>query len=267
MLHLGKRNVLGILLDAVDYEAAVAQIIEAAKVPRPFGVTALAVHGVMTGVLDPYHRTRLNRLDLVTPDGQPVRWALDWLYHTRLPDRVYGPSLMLKVCSAAAREGLPIFLFGSRGEVLDRLAKNLRARTPGLIIAGKKPSAFRRITPEERDVLASEIRKSGARIVMVGLGCPRQEIFVYEMRERIGLPLLAVGAAFDFHAGFSREAPLWMQRAGLQWLHRFAQDPVRLWRRYVLLNPAYVALFAAQYLRLWRPATVGNLQPPEERYG
>ncbi|MCS6770540.1 MAG: WecB/TagA/CpsF family glycosyltransferase [Kiritimatiellae bacterium] len=267
MIDTGKRNVLGVLVDVIDYESAVRRILAAAQAREPLGVTALAVHGVMTGAMDPAHRRRLNELDIVTPDGQPVRWALNWLHRAHLRDRVYGPRLMLEVCAAAARESLPIFLFGSRADVLARLTENLADRFKGLLVVGAKPSAFRRLTPDERDRLAETIRDSGARIVFVGLGCPRQEVFVYEMRRLVKLPMIAVGAAFEFHAGFAREAPEWMQRAGLQWLHRLAQNPRRLWRRYVLLNPAYAVLVAAQATGLWCPEPFPHATPAEERYG
>lgn len=267
MIDQGKKSVLGVMVDAVDYEAAVARIVAAAKEGRPYGVTALAVHGVMTGVGDPEHLWRLNELELVVPDGQPVRWALNLLHKTGLPDRVYGPRLMLEVCRAAEAEGLSIFLYGSRQEVLERLEVNLKRRFPKLQIAGAMPSRFRNLTPEERDQVVGEIRKSGARMTFVGLGCPRQEVFAYEMRGLLGMPVIAVGAAFDFHAGLLREAPLWMQRYGLQWFHRLLQEPRRLWRRYLPLNTAYLALLLLQWAGIW-PPPLKKPQPPRElRYG
>ena len=255
MWDLGKNNVLGVLVDAVDYGAAVHKVIAAAKERRGFAVTALAVHGIMTGVQDPEQRYRLNQFDLVTPDGQPVRWALNLLHGTHLSERVYGPTLSLAVCAAAADEGLPVYFYGSRQEVLNRLVENLKTRFPGLIIAGAEPSKFRRTTPEEKAEIARRIRASGARIAFVGLGCPRQEIFAYEYRTLLGMPVLAVGAAFDYHAGLLDEPPAWMQRFGLQWFYRLAQEPSRLWRRYLLLNPAFLTLLVLQTLHLWRPST------------
>lgn len=249
-----KCNILGVLVDAVDYGAAVERIVAAARARRSCAVTALAVHGVMTGVQSRTHRYRLNRFDLVTPDGQAVRWAMNLLYRTRLPDRVYGPRLMLEVCAAAEAGGLPIFLYGSRPSVLDRLVSRLRERHPGLIIAGAEPSKFRRTDAREKADLVRRIRGSGARITFVGLGCPRQEVFAYEYRDELSIPVIAVGAAFDYHAGEIREPPIFIQKAGLQWLHRFAQEPRRLWRRYWLLNPAFAGLLALQALNLWRPS-------------
>jgi N-acetylglucosaminyldiphosphoundecaprenol N-acetyl-beta-D-mannosaminyltransferase len=242
----GKKSVAGVLVDAVDYDAAIARVLDAADEPRPYAVSALAVHGVMTGVDDDEHRYRLNHFDMVTPDGQPVRWALNLLHRAKLPDRVYGPTLTLKLCEAAARDAVPVFFYGSTPDVLTKLTENMRARFPGLVVAGAEPSKFRTTTEAERQEIAQRIVESGARITFVGLGCPRQEVFAFEYRELLAMPVIAVGAAFDFHAGLAKEPPAWVQRYGLQWLHRLAGDPKRLWRRYVLLNPRFVARVAGQ---------------------
>lgn len=268
MIDRGKYNVLGVRIDAVDYEAAVERVIGAARDRRPYAVSALAVHGVMTGVLDRAHRHRLNRFDLLVPDGQPVRWALNGLHRTRLRERVYGPNLMLRVCERAAALGLPIFLYGSTAEVLTALRANLCARFPELRIAGARASRFRQLTPSERDEVASEVRASGAALTFVALGCPRQEVFAYEMRDPLGMPVLAVGAAFPFHAGTLPQAPQFFQDRGLEWLYRLASEPRRLWRRYLLLNPLYITLLFCQMVRL-RTIDPDRAPPPtsELRYG
>ena len=260
MRDLGKRNVLGILVDAVDYEAAVDKIVTAAKERRAFAVSALAVHGVMTGVKDRTHGYRLNHFDLLTPDGQPVRWALNMLHRAGLTDRVYGPTLMLKICAVAAADGLPIYLYGSTPAVLDRLRSSLTSRFTGLSVAGAEPSKFRRTTPEEKRELVDRIRESGAAMTFVGLGCPRQEVFAYEYREALSMPVIAVGAAFDYHAGVQREPPMFVQRIGLQWMYRLVQDPRRLWKRYTVLSAAYVGRLTLQALRLSRPGP--STEPP-----
>jgi N-acetylglucosaminyldiphosphoundecaprenol N-acetyl-beta-D-mannosaminyltransferase len=248
----GKRNVLGVLVDAVDYEAAAYMILSAARDRRHVAATALAVHGVMTGVLDPPHNRRLNAFDLVTPDGQPVRWALNLLHSAGLSDRVYGPELTLRVLSRFADEGLPVYLYGSTEETLSRLIPALGRMFPALKIAGVEPSKFRTVQPGEDVEIAERIRASGARLVLVGLGCPRQEIFTYAMRPLLDMPLMAVGAAFDYHAGLLRNPPPWMQRAGLEWFWRLGLEPKRLWKRYVILNPAYLARLGAQKTGLWK---------------
>jgi N-acetylglucosaminyldiphosphoundecaprenol N-acetyl-beta-D-mannosaminyltransferase len=267
-LDQGKRNVLGVRVDAVNYEAAVHKIIAAARQGKKLSVSALAVHGVMTGVLDETHRYRLNRLDLICPDGQPVRWAINFLYKLKLPDRVCGPVLMLKICERAAQEGLPIYLYGSRPEILEALIKNLCDRFPKLIIAGSQPSRFRQVSAQEKQQIVEQIRQSGAAMVFAGLGCPRQEVWVYEYSQDLAMPVMAVGAAFDFHAGRISQAPAFMQRWGLEWFYRLMQEPTRLWRRYVFLNPLYISLFILQFFKIvyFNPA---NTKPPREdmRYG
>lgn len=268
MLDFGKQNVLGVGIDAVDYETAVEIIISAARSKRPLAVSALAVHGVMTGVLDPVHRYRLNKLDLVVPDGQPVRWAMRWLYDVNLPDRVYGPTMTLKVCERAAKEGLSIYLYGSQKEVLEKFETNLKKKFPGLVIAGKQPSRFRQVTADEQSEIAETIRESGASIVLVGLGCPRQETWVFEYRNLLSMPLLAVGAAFDFHAGTVPQAPEWYQKCGLEWLFRFMQEPKRLWKRYAYLNPLYLFLLGLQLTKLKTVSLEDTVSPRNQmRFG
>jgi exopolysaccharide biosynthesis WecB/TagA/CpsF family protein len=266
MIDQGKKNLLGVLVDAVDYDAAVDEIIACAKAQRGMAISALAVHGVMTGALDEAHRYRLNHFDRVLPDGQPVRWALNLLYDTGLPDRVYGPTLMLKICEHAAKEKLSVYLYGSREPVLERLKKNLVRRFSDLIIAGAEASKFRKITDREKEKIVGRIKASGARIVFVGLGCPRQEVWAYEYREPLAMPILAVGAAFDFHAGLLSQAPARLQRWGLEWLFRLLQEPRRLWKRYVFLNPLYAAMVALQLLRLKKFDPDRAVQPSHALY-
>lgn len=237
-------------MDAVDYEGALQRIFAAARSRGPLSATALAVHGLMSGVLDRSMGCRLNGIDLMVPDGQPVRWALNLLYACRLSDRCYGPTLLLKVCARAAEERLPVYFYGSRAAVVETLVARLRHRIPHLPVAGFQPSLFRRTTAAEKRQISRTILASGARLVMVGLGCPRQETWVYEYRDTLSMPLLAVGAAFDFHAGLTPQAPRWLQDRGLEWLFRLGTEPRRLWRRYVFLNPLYLAMVALQAMKL-----------------
>jgi N-acetylglucosaminyldiphosphoundecaprenol N-acetyl-beta-D-mannosaminyltransferase len=267
VLDAGKKSVLGILINAVDYDAAVTRILAAARERRSMAVSALAVHGLMTGALDSEQKFRINHFDLLLPDGQPVRWVLNWLYRARLPDRVYGPNLTLKVCACAAAEKLPVYFYGSTHEILTSLRQFLRVRFPGILIAGMEPSKFRRLSEAEKNSLVERIRNSGASIVFVGLGCPRQEIFAYEFRNALPMPLLAVGAAFPFLAGFVPQAPAWMQNAGLEWMFRLISEPRRLWRRYAYLNPAYVLLVGLQALGVLHFSTDGQSPAHELLYG
>ena len=267
MINAGKHNVLGILMDAVDYEAAVEFVLRAAHQKRGAAVSALAVHGLMTGVLHGEHKYRLNHFDLLVPDGHPVRWALNLLYRTQLRDRVYGPNLTKGVCARAARDGVPVYFYGSTPDVLNGLRRSLLKTCPELKIAGMEPSRFRRLTPEEKTELVERIRLSKAGLLFVGLGCPRQEVFAYEFQGLLPMPILAVGAAFPFLAGLTPQAPLWMQNAGLEWLFRLKTDPRRLWRRYIYLNTAYICLVALQTLGLSRFPTDGERPKSDLLYG
>lgn len=263
MIDKGKVNILGVKIDAVDYEGAVARIVDAAQNRKPLGVSALAVHGVMTGVMDDEHRHRLNSLEMIVPDGQPVRWAMNSLHETQLADRVYGPNLMLKTCQAAAEQGISVFLFGGKQELLDELRKKLLENFPSLKVAGSLASRFRTVSPEEKQEIIGQINASGAAITMVGLGCPRQEVWAYEFKDDLNMPVLAVGAAFNFHAGLLAQAPAFYQRNGLEWFYRLTREPVRLWRRYLLLNPYYAGLIACQALGIKRFDTE-NTEPPAQ---
>jgi len=268
MINKGKHPILGVKISAIDYEYAVDAIVKAGKEKSTLAITALAVHGVMTGFYDTVHRRRLNGLDLVTPDGQPVRWALKWIHGIKLPDRVYGPTLTLRVLASAANEGLSVYFYGSREDTLQSLLNNLESKFPDLKIAGSEPSKFRSLTSEEKADVVNRIKNSGAGITFVGLGCPRQEVWVYEYRNYLQMPLIAVGAAFDFHSGTTSQAPLWMQERGLEWLFRLMQEPKRLWKRYLLLNPVYLTFAVLEMLAISkRPVLMPTGNEPEKSYG
>jgi N-acetylglucosaminyldiphosphoundecaprenol N-acetyl-beta-D-mannosaminyltransferase len=263
MIDRGSHNILGVRVHAVDYEAAVAKIIDAARRREPMAVAAVSVHGLMTSVRDGAHRYRLNALDLVVPDGQPIRWALNRLYAAQLRERVYGPRLMFEVCRGAADEGLPIFVFGADDQILRDLRDKLQQKLPHLQIAGMHPAKYCQVTSAERDALVEEVRGSGAQIMLVGLGCPRQEVFVYEMRESLSMPTLAVGAALNFHAGHLPQAPPLLQRYGFEWAFRLVSEPRRLWKRYLLHNPPYFWYLALQATGLYT-MDPEDARPPQQ---
>lgn len=243
-------NVLGVGISAVDYAGVTKSIIDAAKCGARLGVSALAVHAVMEAQSSPDYRLTLNSLDISTPDGQPVRWAMNTLYEAGIRERVYGPYLMRDVCAAAASADLPIFLFGSTSTILENLSRNLRAAYPGLRIAGTQASRFRIINENEAHGDARAIAESGAKLVFCGLGCPRQESWVHAMRPLIGVPIIGVGAAFALWAGERSMAPSWMQDNGLEWLYRLRQEPGRLAGRYLLQGPGFFAKLAFQKMGL-----------------
>ena len=244
-----KYDLFGVQVSATSYDEATGLILEAARNGVPAIVSAHAAHAVVAASNDPVLRTKVNRFDIVTPDGQPVRWALNALHKTGLTDRVRGPELMLRTCRAAAEQKVPIFLYGSSPNVLEALTGNLMQWFPGLRIAGTYSPPFRSLTIEEEAEVAERINGSGAGIIYIGLGYPKQDHFAHDMHDRLRGVLVCVGAAFDFHAGKKATAPLWMQHAGLEWLHRLCCEPKRLGRRYLETNSAFIAKFFRALLR------------------
>ena len=213
-------------------------------------LTAAAVNLVMSAREEPATLAATLDATLAVPDGMPLVWALRLLGHPRAT-RVYGPDLMAAFCARAARGGTPIYLYGGRTpEALELLVRRLRERFRGLAIVGGHSPPFREATPEEEEHTIAAIDASGAQVVWVGTGQPKQERWMQRMRPRLRAPLLVgVGAAFDFHAGLVPQAPPWMQRSGLEWGYRLAREPRRLWRRYAHHNPRFVVGFARQYWR------------------
>ena len=212
-------------------------------------VTAAAVHLVMVAQEDPETRDAVLNATLAVPDGQPLVWALHALGHDE-PSRVYGPELMARYCERSARTGTRMYLYGGRNQgALIKLTRNLRERYPGVKIVGGFSPPFREPTTADDEWIVDEINASGADIVWVGTGQPKQEKWMSRMRDSLDpAMLIGVGAAFDFHAGLVPQAPQWMQNLGLEWTYRLAHEPRRLWRRYARYNPRFVAGFASQYL-------------------
>jgi N-acetylglucosaminyldiphosphoundecaprenol N-acetyl-beta-D-mannosaminyltransferase len=239
--------VLGIPLALTDYDATLDWIDGMAEARRPGYLCVAATHTVMVSQEDPELREAVLGADFTVPDGQPLVWALNLLGH-RLGDRVYGPDLMHKACARAARTGRRMYLYGGRDQgALVQLTRNLRLRHPGLQIVGGHVPPYRELTREEEAAVAADIQRSGAEVVWVGIGVPRQEKWMARMTPRLrSHVLIGVGAAFDFHGGLTRQAPAWLQKLGLEWAFRLAQEPRRLWRRYLRYNPRFVVGFARQ---------------------
>jgi N-acetylglucosaminyldiphosphoundecaprenol N-acetyl-beta-D-mannosaminyltransferase len=241
-------EVLGIPLAVCDYEQVIAWMEQVIASGERGYVTAAAVNLVMSAREDSLVRAAVLGASLAVPDGQPLVWALRALGHRRA-QRIYGPDLMLRFCERAAERGTPIYLYGGRTrEALELLERRLRERFPALRIAGGFAPPFRALDAEEERGSIEAINASGADVVWVGTGQPKQEKWMLQMRPHLRAPMLVgVGAAFDFHAGLVPQAPAWMQRNGLEWAYRLAREPRRLWRRYARYNPMFVAGFARQY--------------------
>lgn len=238
-----KKPLFGIDYAIVDYESASDIIIENAERHNSFGVSALAVHGLVTSVKDKAVGVRVKKIDMVVPDGQPVRWALNSFYKLDMKDRVYGPTLTLHVLEKASQKKLNVYLYGSTETTLAAFSGFIEQHYPGVMLCGIHPDRFRDATPAEDAADIEKINKAEAHIVLVGRGCPRQEVWVADHLGKIHAAMLAVGAAFDFHARTVKQAPPWMQDHGLEWFYRLLKEPRRLGKRYVTTNGYFIYLF------------------------
>ena len=242
------RHVLGMRVDDPGFAGAVEAIVGRAQ-SHPRGYVCVAnVHMTMTAFDDAGFQAVVNDADLVTPDGMPLVWALR-LLGRRQAERVRGPDLMPAVLAEAARLDLPVGFYGATPDTLERVAALFRQRHPQLRLDYSYAPPFRPLDAVEDAAVTADIVASGVRILFVGLGCPKQERWMAAHRGRLPAVLIGVGAAFDMHAGNVSQAPLFMQRAGLEWLHRLASEPRRLWRRYLVYNSRFVWHFVRSWFR------------------
>lgn len=239
--------VLNARIDALSWNAALLRLMSWARARESRYVAICNAHVVVSAAQDPAYGTIINGADMATPDGAPVAWMLrrqGFVDQTRIS----GPDLMWLLCERCASEGLPIYCHGSTPDTLALLRQRLSAAFPGLQVHMESPP-FRALTPPEDAAAVQRINASGAGVVFVGLGCPKQEHWMAAHRGRVQAVMVGVGAAFDFHAGTVVRAPLWMQNAGLEWLHRLVSEPRRLWKRYLVTNTLFIAGAARQLIR------------------
>jgi len=242
-------SVLGAPIDVVSPDDALQRIARWAARRESRVVCICNVHSVVTAMHDAAHQNAIASADLATPDGAPVAWMLR-RQGALGQRRVSGPDLMQDYLDQAAARKEPVFLLGSTPQTLARLQSRLQERWPALPVAGAISPPFRALTADEDDALVRELNASGAGTVWVSLGCPKQERWMAEHRGRVHAVMVGVGAAFDFHAGTVTRAPRWMRDHGLEWLHRLASEPRRLWRRYLVTNTRFLVGACRQLL--WR---------------
>lgn len=241
------RYILGLRVDYTTYAKATEKIIAMARHGQRGYVCISNVHMVMEAFDDAAFRTIVNKANLVTPDGMPLVWALK-LLGIKNAERVYGPDLMPIVCGRSESLKIPIGLYGGTDQVLAILTRELKKEFPELEIAYAFSPPFRQLTKEEDAQVVKEVTASGVKILFVGIGCVKQENWMYEHRDKIPAVMLGVGAAFDFIAQVKPQAPAWLQKLGLEWLFRLSTEPKRLWRRYLYHNPRFLYGFAKQLL-------------------
>jgi exopolysaccharide biosynthesis WecB/TagA/CpsF family protein len=247
-----KHDLFGVQVSATTYDELLERVLQAARLNVPATIDHMAVHGLVEAVRDASLRRSFNGLSVVAPDGQPVRWALNRFHDLALSDRVYGPEFMKRLCRRAAEDGHPVYLYGGSPKAVVNLRARLTEAFPALSIVGCESPPYRQLTPREDREAIERLNSSGAAIVFLGLGCPKQEVFAYEHRESVKGVQICVGAAFDFLSGEKRMAPKWMQDRGLEWLFRLSTEPRRLHRRYLRANSIFIWLVVHE---VWRRRT------------
>jgi len=247
-----RANVLGVGVHAIDLPTAASIIEEAVRGGTKGYVCVTGVHGVMEAQRDPEFRNILNRALLVTPDGMPTVWVGRMQGNPKMK-RVFGPDLMLEVCRRTAGTGIRHFLYGGNPGIAGELAEHLRSRFPCITVVGTFTPPFRPLEPPEQLAFESQLETTQPDIVWVGLSTPKQEKFMAaNLRHLPCKVMIGVGAAFDIHTGHVQDAPDWIKKAGLQWVHRLCQDPGRLWKRYLVNNSAFLIAIGLQLAGLRR---------------
>jgi N-acetylglucosaminyldiphosphoundecaprenol N-acetyl-beta-D-mannosaminyltransferase len=249
-MNIQTTNVLGVQVSAINIPVALQTIDEWVQTREPHYVCVTGVHGVMESQLDEKLLRIHNQAGLVTPDGMPLVWISRARgFHS--VSRVYGPDLMLAVFSESVKKGYRHFFYGGNEGVAESLKNRFLEKFPGVQIVGTYTPPFKPLSDEENIYIVERIQSCAPDIVWVGLSTPKQEYWMAEFIEDLQVPvLIGVGAAFDFHSGKKKQAPLWMQHSGLEWFFRMVTEPRRLWKRYMVNNPRFVLLYLAQELGL-----------------
>lgn len=241
------KPILEAFIDALSWNEAIGQIMQWGKARESRYVCICNVHSVVTTTTDIEFKLAVNNADMATPDGAPIAWALRRLGFPA-QERINGPDLMWKYLAQAERTGQTVFFYGSTDSTLEKLNAVLAQTFPRLRIGGTYSPPFRPLSVAEDDEIVEQINRSGANVVFVGLGCPKQEKWMAEHRGKINAVMIGVGAAFDYHSGVIKRAPVWWQNNGLEWLYRLGSEPRRLFKRYMVTNTLFIYGFMRQFL-------------------
>jgi N-acetylglucosaminyldiphosphoundecaprenol N-acetyl-beta-D-mannosaminyltransferase len=241
------KMILGCFINAGSWEHTINRIHRWSAAHESRYICICNVHSVVTARQDKVFHNALVNADMATPDGMPITWMLRQMGFPK-QQRINGPDLMWNYCELAERMNEKIFLYGSTQKTLDNLQRRLSISYPKLVIAGSYSPPFRTLSNEEDAEITERINNSGANVVFVSLGCPKQELWMQAHRGKINAVMIGVGAAFDYHAGTIKRAPLWMQNHGLEWLHRLYSEPRRLWKRYMVTNSIFIVVAGWQLL-------------------
>lgn len=249
-MMLDRTDILGVGISAINMEQTLAIVDRWIATDASQYVCITNTHNIMMSYDDPHLQAVHNNAGLTTPDGMPMVWISRWRGQKHV-DRVYGPDLLLALCKHSLDRGYKHFFYGGDEGVAAHLARKMQSRFPGLKIAGTISPPFRKLTAEEDQAVVDCINDSDADIVWVGLGCPKQELWMYEHVSRLKAPvLIGIGAAFDFHTGLKKQAPRWMRHAGLEMIFRVITEPRRLGPRLLKNHPRFIGLMLLDILRL-----------------
>lgn len=241
-------QVIGSPIDVLTWEIALSRIANWAMQRESRVVCICNVHSLVTAVQNADFRLTVQQSDMATPDGMPVALALRWKGFAG-QERINGPDLMWKFCKLAEDYKLPVYFYGSSGETLTKLDCRLKEEFPHLLMVGMYSPPFRELSYYEEESVLDNINASGASVVFISLGCPKQELWMANHKDKISAVMIGVGAAFDYHAGVIKRAPLWMQKTSLEWFYRLYQEPTRLWRRYFFTNSKFIYLLVKDMLK------------------
>lgn len=250
---LSSFNLLGVRVSVLNMPLALHTLERWIEHGERQYVCVANVHTVTESTRHPDLRRAMNHAGMVTPDGMPLVWMGRWWGHSSIA-RVYGPELLRQACRFGVPRGWRHYFYGGAPGVAERLVERLSRENPGLQVAGVESPPFRPLTEREEEELVERVQVAAPHLFWVGLGAPKQELWMAEHAGKLPVPvMLGVGAAFDFLAGLKPQAPVWMQRAGLEWLFRLMSEPKRLWKRYLVNNPRFIWLALSQMLGWWRP--------------
>ena len=239
--------VIDTYIDALEWGPTIEAISGWAERRESRSVTVCNVHSVVTARSDSALRDAINASDMATPDGMPIAWFLG-RRRGKKQSRVSGMELTVALCAEAEARNIVVSFYGSQPATLVLLRAELSSRFPRLRIGAMISPPYRPLAAEELSANIAALNSSGAGIVFIGLGCPKQEIWMHANGSRISAVQIGVGAVFDFMAGTVKRPPAWMQNSGLEWLGRLLSEPRRLWRRYLVTNSLFVAWLARDFL-------------------
>ncbi len=241
--------VVNLRVNVCDYDSAVARVAELVRQKNGGYICVSTVHMTMEGCDNPAYAAQVNAADMITPDGMPMVW-MQKLQGVKRASQVRGTALMLKLLTFAETNHLTVGFYGGKQEILDEISARLKKDYPNLKVNYVFSPPFKFLTAAEDARITENIRNSKTDILFVGLGCPKQERWMAEHKDKLQSVMLGVGASFDFYAGNMRESPEWISKIGFEWLFRLTQEPKRLWRRYLILNPRFIWLALLQLLGL-----------------